>query len=111
VTATGGVAGGDGSRFGGPHRALSHRQAAARARSLARMIKPVELVLGTAVLNLVFATLAVAQELPVPGDAVATSLQAAQASSWPWIAVMGLVVTLGAIALVSRRRMPFGKSS
>jgi hypothetical protein len=73
------------------------------------MIKTVELVLGTTVLNFVFAAIAGAQELPVPGNAAAASLPA-HTSAWPWIAVAGLVVTLGALALVSRRRMPFGKS-
>jgi hypothetical protein len=42
--------------------------------------------------------------------AFASSPLSSDTSSWPWIAVAGLFVTLGAIALVSRRRMPFGKS-
>ena len=73
------------------------------------MIKSIELVLGTAFLNLVFVAIAGAQELPGPGNAVAASLPD-HASAWPWIAIAGLVIMLGALALVSRRRMPFGKS-
>ena len=73
------------------------------------MIKPFEFVLGTAFLDFVFVAIAGAQELPGPGNAAADSLPA-HASAWPWIAIADLVITLGALALVSRRRMPFGKS-
>jgi hypothetical protein len=72
------------------------------------MIKPAGFSLGTSALGLAFAALAGAKDLPVPAHAIASTLPA-ETSAWPWIAVTGLLVTLGAIALVSRRRMPFGK--
>jgi hypothetical protein len=74
------------------------------------MIKPVGRFLGTTVLSFAWAACACAQDPPAVGAALASSLPV-DTTSWPWIAVGGLIVTLGAIALVSRRRMPFGKSS
>jgi hypothetical protein len=44
-----------------------------------------------------------------PAIAAVPELTPDGAGSWPWIAAGGLLVTLGAIALISRRRMPFGK--
>ena len=45
----------------------------------------------------------------IASAAFASSPLSSDTSSWPWIAIAGLFVTLGAIALVSRRRNPFGK--
>jgi hypothetical protein len=71
------------------------------------MTKPAGYLLGLPLL-VVSSAVAGAQESRAIGQAVASSALSADTSSWPWIAVVGLFVTLGAIALVSRRRMPFG---
>ena len=71
------------------------------------MIKLAGYVLGSS-FTLVSAALAGMPESKTAGQVVASAPLSTDASSWPWIAAAGLVVTLGAIALVSRRRMPFG---